>query len=389
MNLFLTGSSGFLGGEILVSLSKREDISRIFCLIRAKSQEDAVSRLAKVFDYHNDFFDRKKVIPIVGDLTNPELAGQLIANTALADVNLIIHSAANTSFSRIYDDLVEKVNIHGLRSILEWSRTLKKLETFTYIGTATICGGAECDKIIYEDESPNPNAKHLVKYTYTKMIGETMLPQYLPAEKILILRPSIVMGDSRPWIPRSPVILWALATVNLLRLIPLRSQAHVDIIPVDYAVDAINELTFAAKRKYSVYHISAGTSSFTTPTQLTGAIESYYPDKPAFRFIASELVAQMKKYAKNKDILEPGMELLNHPEYLKYWKNELGENGKMRIIFAGLEPYLKFIDLGQIFDNTRLLEDTQMGPSKPAHEYIKTSIKYLEKIYIFEGSLDP
>jgi len=127
MNLFLTGSSGFLGGEILVSLSKREDISRIFCLIRAKSQEDAVSRLAKVFDYHNDFFDRKKVIPIVGDLTNPELAGQLIANTALADVNLIIHSAANTSFSRIYDDLVEKVNIHGLRSILEWSRTLKKL----------------------------------------------------------------------------------------------------------------------------------------------------------------------------------------------------------------------------------------------------------------------
>ena len=76
MNLFLTGSSGFLGGEILVSLSKREDISRIFCLVRAKSQEDALSRLEKVFAYHNDFFDRKKIIPIVGDLINPELDDQ-------------------------------------------------------------------------------------------------------------------------------------------------------------------------------------------------------------------------------------------------------------------------------------------------------------------------
>jgi thioester reductase-like protein len=389
MNLFLTGSSGFLGGELLVTLSKREDISRIFCLIRAKSQEDAIARLTKVFELHNDFYDKKKVIPVVGDLTNPELTGQLIGNTELADVNLIIHSAANTSFSRIYDDMVEKVNINGLRSILEWSKTLKKLETFSYIGTATICGGGECDKTIYEDDSPNPNAKHLVKYTYTKMIGETLLPQYLPAEKILVLRPSIVMGDSRPWIPRSPVILWAVATVNLLRLIPIKAHAHIDIIPVDYAVKAIIELTFSTKRKYSVYHISAGAGSHTTPIELTGAIESHFPDKPAFRFIDSELVSQMKKYSKNKDILQPGMELLNHPEYLSYWKEALGENGKMRIIFAGLEPYLKFIDLGQIFDNARLLEDTDMGPSTPAHEYIKTSIKYLERIDIFEGALDP
>ncbi len=389
MNLFLTGSSGFLGGELLVTLSKREDISRIYCLIRAKGKEDAISRLTKVFELHNDFYDKEKIIPVIGDLTDPALAAQLIENTSLADINLIIHSAANTSFSRIYDDLIEKVNIHGLRSVLEWSKTLKRLETFAYIGTATICGGGECDKIIYEDDSPNPNAKHLVKYTYSKMVGETLLPQYLPSEKILVLRPSIVMGDSRPWIPRSPVILWALATVNLLRLIPLKPHAQLDIVPVDYAIKAIIELVFAKKRHYSVYHISAGTKSFTTPAKLSGAIESYFPDKPAFKFVNSDLLGQMKKYSKNKDILQPGMELLKHPEYLSYWKNVLGENGKMRIIFAGLEPYLRFIELGQIFDNARLLEDTHMGVSLPAHEYVKTSIKYLEKIDIFEGALDP
>jgi thioester reductase-like protein len=389
MNVFLTGSSGFLGGELLVSLSKREDISKIYCLIRAKSLDDGISRLAKVFELHNDFFDRDKIIPVIGDLTDVELATKLINNNSITNINLIIHSAANTSFSRIYDDLVERVNINGLRYILEWAKTLNQLETFAYIGTATICGGGEFDKIIYEHESPNPNAKHLVKYTYTKMVGETMLPQYLPAEKILVLRPSIVMGDSRPWIPRSPVILWALATVNLLRLIPLRAHAQLDIVPVDYAINAISELIFSSKRHYSVYHISAGTQSYTTPTQLTGAIESYFPNKPSFKFIDPELLPQMKKYAKDKVMLKPDMELFKHPQYLSYWKNVLGENGKMRIIFAGLEPYLKFIDLGQIFDNSRLLEDTHIGVSQPAHEYVKKSIKYLEKIDIFEGALDP
>lgn len=221
------------------------------------------------------------------------------------------------------------------------------------------------------------------------MIGETLLPQYLPEDKILVLRPSIVMGDSRPWIPRSPVILWALATVNLLRLIPLRAHAQLDIIPVDYAINAIIELVFSTKRRYSVYHISAGTQSFTTPTKLTGTIESAFPEKPAFKFIDPELLGQMKKYAKDKEMLKPGMELYNHPQYLSYWKSVLGENGKMRIIFAGLEPYLRFINLGQIFDNQRLLEDTTIGVSPPAHEYVKQSIKYLEKIDIFEGALDP
>jgi hypothetical protein len=58
-------------------------------------------------------------------------------------------------------------------------------------------------------------------------------------------------------------------------------------------------------------------------------------------------------------------------------------------LFAGLEPYIEFIELGQIFDNSRLLEDTDMGNSIPAHIYINNSIKFLDKIDVFEGALDP
>ena len=373
---------------MLVSLSKRKDISKIYCLVRAKDQEEATSRLAKVFQFHDDFFDKNKVIAVAGDLLDQDLPTKLSENNNLKDINLIIHSAANTSFSKIYDSLVEKVNIDGLRSILEWSKTLKSLETFTYIGTATICGGAECNRLVKEDESPSLNAKHLVKYTYTKMMGELMLPQYLPQEKILVLRPSIVMGDSRPWIPRSPVILWALATMNLLRLVPVNPMSQIDIIPVDYAINSMISLLFA-KRKYNVYHISSGITSATNTLKVTSKLEKYFEDKPSFNFINSDCIGQIKKYARNPHQLAENSELFKYPLYLDYWKTSVGENGQMRILFAGIEPYFRFIELGQIFDNKRLMEDSGMPPSPPAHQYIETCMKYLEKIDIFEGALDP
>ena len=386
MNIFLTGTSGFLGGELLVSLSKRSDISKIFCLIRAKDKQNAIERLEKVFSLHGDNFDKEKIIPIVGDLIDINLSSQLINNKELSSINLIVHSAANTSFAKMNDSLVQKVNVDGLRSILEWSKTLKNLETFTYIGTATICGCNVKNKIVFEDESPSLEAKHMVKYTYTKMLGEMMLKEYLPAEKILVLRPSIIMGDSRPWVPRSPVILWTLATVNLLRLLPYNPDSNVDIIPVDYAVNAIEALLFS-KRHYSVYHISSGINSVSKSQLITNTLGLYFNNRPLFKYVDSEFLSQMKKYSKN--ILPVTEDLFQYKDYLQYWEKVFGENTRMRIIFAALDPYIKFIELSQTFDSSRLLEDTNLGSPPPAHEYIKKSIKYLEKIDVFEGALDP
>src|SRR5438105_5004581 len=118
MNIFITGSTGFLGGEILVNLSKRKEINKIYCLVRAQSEVDAILRLDKVFSFHGDFYDRDKVFPVVGNLMDADLTAQLIANKELNDINVIVHSAANTSFSGIYDRMVEQTNIEGLEKVV-------------------------------------------------------------------------------------------------------------------------------------------------------------------------------------------------------------------------------------------------------------------------------
>ena len=214
MNIFLTGATGLLGGELLVNLSKHKDVKKIVCLVRGATEKEAVLRIEKVFSLHNDYYDKEKVKVVIGDLDDVNLTNSLLKVTEIKDTNVIIHSAANTSFSRIYDTLVEKVNMHGLNKVIQWAKHLDNLSTFLYIGTATICGKDKKNGIIYEKDSPNVNATHLVKYTYTKMMGELMLQKEFPPEKLLVARPSIILGDSRPVIARSPVILWALATIN-------------------------------------------------------------------------------------------------------------------------------------------------------------------------------
>ena len=386
MKVFITGVTGFLGGELLVLLSRRSDIEKLYCLVRAKTDEEATERLAKVFRLHNDQFDNNKIIAVRGNLGDEGLFEQLVQNKILSDTDTVIHSAANTSFSKIYDDLIERVNIKGLRDIINWSKTLPTLNTFVYVGTATICGKNVHDKLIMEEDSPNLKAEHVVKYTYSKMMGELMLHELLPEEKILVVRPSIIMGDSRTWIPRSYVILWALAAANLLRLVPVNADVPIDIIPVDFAAAAIIGLLFV-KRHHQVYHISSGTGSTTTPDKLTATIAKYFPDKPDFTFVNKKMIQEMKLWAKGK--LNENSELYKYGEHLKYWESIFDNRGQLRILFSGLDPYFEFIELGHIFDNTKLLEDLDIETPEPAHIYLEKSAKYIENIDVFDGALDP
>jgi hypothetical protein len=56
---------------------------------------------------------------------------------------------------------------------------------------------------------------------------------------------------------------------------------------------------------------------------------------------------------------------------------------------GGLDPYIEFNELGQVFDNSRILEEIGFEQSKPAHEYIRNSIHLLENIDIFDAALEP
>ena len=384
MKIFLTGATGFLGGELLVNLSKIPEIEKIYFLIRAKDKDvDINLRSRKIFSVHNDLYDESKVIPVIGDMQDTSLTEKLLSVQDLSDVDTVIHSAANTSFSKMYDGLVERVNIGGTNQILDWAKTLRNLKTFLYVGTAHICG-RNARGVISEDESPNPDAKHLVKYCYTKSVGETNVTRVIPKEKLLVVRPSILLGDSRPCLPRSYVIMWAFAGFNLMRLIPMREDAPLDVIPVDYAAKAIVNLLFA-KRNHTVYHISAGKASSDIGKSVRSMLLGEgFPDP---KFIPYLDIKKIRSWTRKKlDLLSDFA--MENAEYFSHMKKVLG-NGDLRILLGAIDDYFKFGNLGQIFDNTRMLEDTGMSLPEPVHVYMDRNRHQIGNIDVMSGTLDP
>lgn len=387
MNVFLTGSTGFLAGELAVLLSKRPQIQKLYCLIRGNDTQKAWSRLQQVFQFHGDAFDCTRIIPVVGDLADKSLAEKLCRLKDLGEVDTVIHAAADTSFAPSSTESVERINIGGTQQILTWAQSLPNLETFVYVGTASICGTSLTHCNILEDQSPSTAAAHVVRYCYTKMIGEMNVTRAIAKEKLLVVRPSIIMGDTRDWTPRSYVILWALAAVSAIRLIPSNPEALLDIIPVDYTAEAIVELLFA-KRKWSTYHISAGKQSSSTLEAILRAAEDDRDGRPSFKFVRHELLQQMKKWPK-KLLPESELHQREYSTYLSYWNSAFNGNGNLRMLLTAMGPYFRFMDLDQTFDNSRLLADASIGTPPPAHEYVRKTTRHLNNIDLTEGALDP
>jgi len=217
------------------------------------------------------------------------------------------------------------------------------------------------------------------------MVGELLLYKYLPKEKILVVRPSIIMGDSRGILPRSFVIMWAFAVANKLRLIPVNPNKKIDIIPVDFAVKAIISLLMS-KRNYNIYHISAGEQRSYPIANILNTIEKNISELPAFKFVDIENIKIIKLWARNYHI---NGELNSCKDYFEYWEKIFENRSDLRILLAGFEPYLRFAESGQVFDNSRLINDTNIELPMAAHEYIESMLEYFPMIDILEGAVDP
>lgn len=146
-------------GHLGVVLSQLAHVERVFCLVRPKHGEDPRTRLARV---------------------------------------------------------------EGLARFLRWAAALPRLRTFMYVGTAAICERDIRERVVREDESPNLAARHLVRYTKSKLHAERLVREQLAPEQVLLARPSILLGDRRGFSPRS----LPLSLVYLENLAPLQGAAE-------------------------------------------------------------------------------------------------------------------------------------------------------------------
>src|SRR5436190_4050285 len=141
---FLTGGTGFLGGELLARLLERDD-APVYVLVRAGSDEEASARLDAVIESLLGTAEpwSSRAVAVRGNVTQAWLGMSSERRDWLAErVGRILHCAASVSFTM---GLAEsrQINVDGTRRMVELGELCARrggLDSFVHVSTAYVAG---------------------------------------------------------------------------------------------------------------------------------------------------------------------------------------------------------------------------------------------------------
>jgi thioester reductase-like protein len=280
--ILLTGATGFLGTELLHRLLTRTD-RPIVALVRAADDAAAERRLEGVLGTlfpPGEAPSRARVRAVAADLEQPGVGMTAAARSRLlARVDTVVHCAASVEFTLPLED-ARRINVGGTRAILELAAEAPDLDRVVHVSTAYVAG--DRPGVAYEHEGDvgqtSRNTYERSKLEAEAVVAESGLPS-------AILRPSIVVGDSRTgWTPAFNVIYWPLHALSrgLLPVIPGDPEGRADIVPVDLVADALLRLA-VGPREAGVFHAVAGDLA-PTAGDLTVLATRFF-DIPRPRFV--------------------------------------------------------------------------------------------------------
>jgi nucleoside-diphosphate-sugar epimerase len=187
--VLLTGATGYLGSLIATGLLADSSI-RLICPVRSQhTPEKVLAHIAAEFTPGVappiDWTDRVRIVPLP---PNDEVAAMAPA-LRLDGVREIIHSAGCVDYFN--NQNLNQGNIELTRAFVALGQELD-VRRFTFVSTAFSSGYR--DEVIQESLH-EPQADDPTDYTRTKRLAEEIVHRSgLPN---LIVRPSVVIGDSR------------------------------------------------------------------------------------------------------------------------------------------------------------------------------------------------
>jgi thioester reductase-like protein len=327
--VLLTGATGFVGKEILDRLLHRG--RRVFALVRATDDAAAAGRLER----------HARLTAVAGDIERPGLGLAEPTTAELAEeVTTVLHCAASVSFDLSLEDS-RRVNVEGTRNVLDLARRCRRLERLSYVSTAYVAGEP---RRLFQEDQLDVGQRFRNPYERSKFEAERMVRERGRGLPLQILRPSIVVGDSRTGRTSSFNVLYAPLKAfarGAIPAIPARRSSPVDIVPVDYVADRAVELADGGPD--GTFHLVAGRNATTVGRLLELAAAQLGRKPPA--------------------VLPPtAYRRLLHP-----WLRR--KHGGLR----RMEVYFPYFAMRVRFDDRRL------GPAPPVEDYFHRLVEFAER----------
>lgn len=288
-HLLLTGGTGLIGRRWLPLLLAAHPHRRITVLTR---KPDSIEKHARV-------------IPLAGDLRSARLGLSTAEWAALhASVTEIIHCGADIRFNLPLDEAVA-VNANGTSALLDLARGAPMFTRFVHISTVYVTGRQEGAL----NEGPFVNTDGFFNtYQRSKYEAERLVFAAMNDIPTAVFRLSSVIGESDTGrvnqfnyfhrtlriVPRNP-----------LPIIPAAPQGTVDVIPEDWAVEALSLLYERHFEPGAVYNVCAGPSGAVPVDVFIDQVFARFPGskRPAMvslrqfeRFVEPLVAKEMAEY---------------------------------------------------------------------------------------------
>lgn len=227
MKIFITGGTGFLGKRLVLELAKTAEV--VFVLTRQSSIKE--------------FENMPHIVLVQGDITSPEVVKIADDRKKIRDqVTHVIHAAAFYDLKGSHHESYLQ-NVVGTQNVLHFLKSIDHLQNFLYVSTIAIAD----DQNYFIEENSYPSRFHFNDfYSKTKYLAEGLVREFsLQLNcKFLIVRPGIIVGDSRSGemdkIDGPYYFIEAFKKYNVLldkiKIAPLsfNPRSKIPIIPVDH-----------------------------------------------------------------------------------------------------------------------------------------------------------
>nr|XP_046472671.1 fatty acyl-CoA reductase wat-like [Neodiprion pinetum] len=330
-NIFITvtGGTDFMGKILTEKLIRScREIGTIYLLIRAKKGKSVEERrdalLAEpIFDVlRNDYPNfSEKIVCIVGDIAEERLGLTVTDFARLVDeVSVIFHLAVTVRFNEKLE-VALAINVNSVKSVIDVARECKNLKVGVYVSTAyshcvrksideklypSSCASYEEVKGIISKAKANELSEDVTEailgewpntYTFSKAVAEGVVTELAKDLPFAIFRPSILASSYKEpipgWLP-SPFGIFGVTyavSLGIIHTSLVDIDSVVDIIPVDYACNALIYCAWTSSQKchfkdVSVYNYVSGSETPITWRQCDSkgsvALRSYPTEKAIY-----------------------------------------------------------------------------------------------------------
>lgn len=366
--MFLTGGTGFVGGEAIKRYIERAPSDlRFFLLVRGPDDARIQKRAAKILKTH--FGDRADAVKdrftfVRGDLLKEGL-GMSEADTdrVVAECDHVVHCAASVDFGATLE-FSREYNLDGTRRVLEICEKIDKkhgLKRLDYVSTAYVSGNR--GDVVLENELSNMGMGWANFYEQSKFESEALVRSFREqGNPVSIYRPSTVVGDSRTGeTPNFNVLYWPLRVYarGWWDLMIGYENTPVDVVPINYVADCLVNLSLKGDSTIGRnYHLAAGPDKICRIRDLATHASKWF-ERPYPTFVTPEEF--------DRDI-RPGIDENASPA--------------QRMLISQGKVYMPYFVRSPLFDCSNVLADLEGTGTEPlisVNDYFDTLFEFCVK----------